>query len=146
MGRPGGARRRARRLRDPYVIIDRMLYFESVGLSLWVQCLVCGTAAPRQDPKYDLCEQHCLRLRKAIKNWTYKRKLKLSIFASQKGHCVLCGEKLGFRTASLDHIVPLRRGGSLHKKNIQLVHLSCNNRKGGDLQEDLDWTVEQSNH
>lgn len=48
--------------------------------------------------------------------------------------CYLCDEDLEIKDASIDHIVPISRGGS--KKdffNIELAHLSCNRMKGNML-------------
>ena len=48
--------------------------------------------------------------------------------------CYLCDEYLEIKDASIDHIVPISRGGS--KKdffNIELAHLSCNRMKGNML-------------
>lgn len=41
---------------------------------------------------------------------------------------------------SLDHRVPISRGGSHTRDNVQLAHLSCNSRKGG--REVVRWPVE----
>ncbi len=56
--------------------------------------------------------------------------------------CGICGDvvDLLFRypdplTASLDHIVPLSRGGEDTRENIQLAHLRCNIRKGARDQQ-----------
>lgn len=39
-------------------------------------------------------------------------------------------------SASLDHVVPLSRGGHHVLSNVQLAHLGCNIRKGDSLQAD----------
>ena len=53
------------------------------------------------------------------------------------GHCALCGEQMSSDTPypdpmskSLDHIVPLSRGGAHVRENLQWAHLVCNQRKG----------------
>lgn len=57
--------------------------------------------------------------------------------------CGLCGKRVDRRltwpnprSASLDHIVPLSRGGKHDRQNVQISHLSCNvakgNRGGGE--------------
>lgn len=51
--------------------------------------------------------------------------------------CGLCGDPVGNErwphplSPSLDHVVPLSRGGAHDPDNVQLAHLSCNVRKGG---------------
>ncbi len=47
-----------------------------------------------------------------------------------KGVCGICGSEVVREEASIDHIYPLSRGGSHTWDNIQLAHLSCNQRKG----------------
>ena len=51
--------------------------------------------------------------------------------------CRLCGEAIDAELArrneqgaTLDHIVPLARGGGHTLDNIQLAHYACNRRKG----------------
>ena len=38
--------------------------------------------------------------------------------------------------ASLDHILPLSKGGSSRVANLQLTHLKCNNDKGDTIEVD----------
>lgn len=63
------------------------------------------------------------------------------------GICHLCGTKVAprkkFRRGekrgdmstypTVDHIIPLSRGGHHTWENVKLAHLSCNSRKGGRL-------------
>jgi len=53
--------------------------------------------------------------------------------------CGICGGRIDRRTkaphprsASLDHIVPLSKGGGHVRRNVQAVHLACNTLKGND--------------
>jgi 5-methylcytosine-specific restriction endonuclease McrA len=47
----------------------------------------------------------------------------------QEGRCALCGEKSA-RLLTVDHIVPIARGGTNDPENIQLLCFICNSRKG----------------
>lgn len=51
------------------------------------------------------------------------------IFAAQKGRCALCRINLG-SSKHIDHIMPLSRGGSNGRANIQFLCPSCNLSKG----------------
>lgn len=51
---------------------------------------------------------------------------------SQKGLCWWCGKPLGEKY-SVDHRVPLSRGGSNAPENIVITHLSCNLSKGAKM-------------
>lgn len=59
-----------------------------------------------------------------------------TIYERDRGRCALCRRKVGRsyrwpdqRTASLDHVVPLSKGGRDEPSNVQLAHLGCNIRK-----------------
>lgn len=54
-----------------------------------------------------------------------------------KWQCHLCGKRVGKklahphpRSASLDHVVPLTKGGAHDPANVRLAHLGCNSSKG----------------
>jgi len=49
-------------------------------------------------------------------------------FQRQKGLCQWCGKRMG-RDATIDHVVPLSRGGANAPENCVLVHHSCNSGK-----------------
>ena len=90
------------------------------------------------------------------------RKAKKIIFASQTV-CAICGRPVNFSlkfpdpwSATLDHIVPIAKGGDpASLENLQLAHLQCNRMKSTrlpvqvtkkvvtnrDLPLSLDWTA-----
>lgn len=58
------------------------------------------------------------------------------IFEACKWICQLCGQKVNKKlkfpnpmSPSLDHIIPLSKGGAHIESNCQLAHLSCNKKK-----------------
>lgn len=53
-----------------------------------------------------------------------------SLYLRDKGRCGICKKPVGRATASIDHIIPLSRGGSHTYGNVQLAHLICNLRRG----------------
>lgn len=52
------------------------------------------------------------------------------IFSDQCGRCVGCSEQMGILSMTIDHIIPLSRGGSNYTENIQLLCRPCNSSKG----------------
>lgn len=70
------------------------------------------------------------------------RKAKKIIYASQS-NCAICGRPVDFDkvfpdpwSATLDHIVPVSKGGApADIENLQLAHLQCNRIKASKLLE-----------
>ena len=64
------------------------------------------------------------------------------IMKRDNGICKLCGKPVdvrdrkgggaGYYYPTIDHIVPLSKGGGHTMSNVQLAHLICNSRKGAD--------------
>jgi 5-methylcytosine-specific restriction enzyme A len=46
-----------------------------------------------------------------------------------KGICAYCGKRISPRELTLDHVVPLARGGRSVKGNVVAACKECNNRK-----------------
>lgn len=53
--------------------------------------------------------------------------------------CGLCGHRIKERDLTVDHIIPLSRGGTNEISNLRLVHSSCNQIKGNFLDEEMSW-------
>ena len=44
--------------------------------------------------------------------------------------CHICGQKVEKADLTLDHVIPLARGGNHTEDNLKVAHRSCNSRKG----------------
>lgn len=44
--------------------------------------------------------------------------------------CIFCGKKLTFRTSTLEHIVPISKGGTNDKANLAVSCHRCNSNRG----------------
>lgn len=53
--------------------------------------------------------------------------------------CYLCGRNVPREYVTLDHVVPLVRGGSHTYDNVRIACRFCNSRKGKRLLSELDW-------
>lgn len=62
-----------------------------------------------------------------------KRHVKRATFRDCGRRCVYCGTLLGLENATLDHVVPLSRGGDHAPGNLVAACQSCNQLKGSDL-------------
>lgn len=67
----------------------------------------------------------------------YQRVARKPVFDRDRWICQLCQEPVNPAlkfpnpgSASLDHIIPLKRGGLHALSNVQLAHLGCNSKKG----------------
>lgn len=42
--------------------------------------------------------------------------------------CIYCGDKMEIEEETVEHIVPVSKGGSNNPKNLMLMHLDCNKK------------------
>ena len=53
------------------------------------------------------------------------------LWDNQEGVCALCEQPMnGMNDGTIDHIIPLSKGGSKSYSNKQIVHRVCNEKKG----------------
>ena len=96
-----------------------------------------GRVAPRGDRERDNDHRRRARMRGARNGGS----VFLSDILSRDGNrCGLCGQPVDLTLAyphplsrSVDHIVPLSRGGEHEASNCQLAHLRCNLSKGAKV-------------
>jgi len=85
------------------------------------------------------------RARELLKGYNHERRARLAgvpcdktismdiLFVRDKGFCGICRNSVELQEASIDHIVPIARGGSHTWDNVQLSHLPCNLSKGARM-------------
>jgi len=64
-----------------------------------------------------------------------------SIRERDNSTCHICGTWVSVHDESLDHVVPLARGGKHDYGNVKLAHKLCNSKKGDRLMGEIDWTT-----
>ncbi len=62
---------------------------------------------------------------------------------TSSGTCYYCSENVGFKNLTMDHIIPLSRGGRSTKDNLVPCCKECNNKKKNALSVEWD---EYMNH
>jgi 5-methylcytosine-specific restriction endonuclease McrA len=53
-----------------------------------------------------------------------------AIYERDGGRCHICGKHVPQRKMSLDHLVPVSKGGAHVALNVRIAHRECNSRRG----------------
>lgn len=62
------------------------------------------------------------------------------IFQRDGALCHLCGKETSVHDRTLDHVVPLIRGGDHIPANVRIAHKRCNEKKGMRLLNEIDFS------
>lgn len=79
-------------------------------------------------PEYLRAKEHKRRALKQSSGGTFSKADIDRLYSLQKGCCAVCKAHLGEKF-DVDHVIPLSRGGSNGRENIQLLCPRCNRRK-----------------
>ena len=63
--------------------------------------------------------------------------IKQRIYIQQNGLCAYCGQYVVFSKMTIDHIIPLSKGGLNEESNYQCVCYQCNQAKGQMLEDEF---------
>lgn len=120
------------------------------GLAKVVQCVVCGNDFTHPRRGQITCSPQCRktysgktgshRSRAMYYGVDYERIDRVVIYERDAWTCGVCGDPVDpaldyphALSASLDHIVPVSRGGSHTADNLQCAHLTCNRHKSDSV-------------
>jgi len=80
------------------------------------------------------CRERARRRRAHLYNAPVREPIDLDmVYARDRAICSLCHQHVKRAEASVDHIVPLSKGGEHSYKNVALAHFICNVRKNNRL-------------
>lgn len=110
-------------------VIYRIAEIESIQKSL----PKVKAGDPLQAIKWSLaCEKRRLRIRLSRLNGKHHtRSQAIQFINSKNGKCELCSDA---SSPSIDHIIPISKGGSDSLENIRVLCIRCNSKKGNKWQ------------
>ena len=105
-----------------------------------VSCIVCGKTFMTNNTVRKFCSSECrkknnLAVRKA---WEFKNRAKEDnlltpndiLELKKEKKCFYCGCELNDSNRTIDHFIPLSRGGANIRENVVPCCFGCNNKKG----------------
>lgn len=118
-------------------------------------CKVCGNEFRTMNPAQVTCSKECgkrysnaRKQRRIPKAQMIDKDITLeALYRRDSGVCYLCGGRcdwndrdkekntVGASYPSIDHIIPIARGGLHAWNNVRLAHFKCNQEKGADVIE-----------
>lgn len=117
------------------------------------ECVVCGQPFKTWIPHKWTCSEKCTishNSKRIPVDQIIDTDITLQgLFNRDGGICYLCGGKcdwsdkdsdtdsVGRRYPTIDHVVPVKRGGLHSWSNIKLAHMGCNSAKGEKLLEEI---------
>ena len=112
-----------------------------------ITCVVCGQLFKTNNNVRKFCSAECRKnhntaLRKA---WAYNNRAKQDELLTPKdilelrkeSKCFYCGCELNESNRTIDHFIPLSRGGANIKENLVACCFGCNNKKGKKTYEEF---------
>ena len=120
------------------------------------QCVVCGKEFKTLNKNQRACCQKCSKkleyarmVRRIPRDRVIDKDITLeAVYRKDSGVCYLCGKKCdwndktwgngryGALYPSIDHVIPLSKGGEHSWKNVRLAHFICNSNKSDTLPKD----------
>lgn len=97
---------------------------------------VCGKRHYEKNKDKYYARAIARRAMKSGARGSLSRGIRKRLFAEKGRECVYCGTELG-RSAHLDHIIPLAKGGAHTDDNVQLLCPDCNLSKGAKMPEEF---------
>jgi len=88
-----------------------------------------------------------IRLKVYIRPYLVRQSVKLSrqnVFLRDQHTCQYCGIRLSDKKLTIDHVLPLSKGGRHSWENVVAACAPCNNKKGDRTPEQVGWRLLKS--
>ena len=82
-------------------------------------------------------ESRTIQEKQQIKRKAIPASVRAKIYNQSEGHCAICGKFVTCDAYTIDHIIPLSKGGTDEESNLQCTCLVCNRMKQDILPDDL---------
>jgi len=83
--------------------------------------------AYRQTPKYKAANREHGHRRRVLQRNGFVERVYLAVLVERdKGRCGVCSKPVPVKQRSIDHILPVSKGGAHSYANTRLTHLRCN--------------------
>ena len=89
--------------------------------------------AETESKKQPLVELVFAETKKGSRRGVIKPSIRNKIFQRSSGICYLCGEVLTIEEFTVDHVLPLSKGGTNRQKNLRATHEKCNYDKADKI-------------
>lgn len=86
---------------------------------------------------FQIVEVETKQIVKPVKRRQFSTNERKTIYNKTEGKCAICGRFVPFDEFTVDHIIPLAKGGNNELKNLQCTCQTCNLIKQDILPEDL---------
>lgn len=86
---------------------------------------------------YDIENEEIIEEIVKVKRKKFSSKERAKIYNKNKGKCAICGRFVSYDDFTIDHIIPLSRGGENKLTNLQCTCYVCNQIKHDILPEDF---------
>lgn len=83
-----------------------------------------------RSPTWETKVPAVIMLKDFVRQKTQVRFSKYNVFLRDQYNCLYCDEKLNSSEATLDHVIPLSKGGKTNFENIVTSCSICNSQKG----------------
>ena len=100
-------------------------------------CLRCGTDLSHKKSHAIYCSKTCKSMDHTFKHRGKTRfantARRLLIFQRDNGACYMCGTAVTLKEMELDHLIPVKKGGSSESSNLAVSCRWCNRSKGAKV-------------